>query len=228
MNKRNNCSKNVLKVVSLLTFSFFLIIPYSCNKCHEETSSIKEVDGLVINRVDNTPVADIEVQLILEFGSYAASRWCTSYSDSKGKFHFYGLEGFIRPYGNSFWDNYQEFSYTMNDLPDSYTFAKTEYDSDSLFNITIGLYPQTYYKIHLKNIYPASETDTLKLRPRNTLAFYERKYIGLIDEVVFEGKTTVENILRVDYDVVSNGTTESFSKTFELEPGKETDVIIEY
>ena len=231
-NIKNNYSI-FFPVSSLLLFALLLLMA-SCNKKEPYLLPIEQVNGLLVNRIDNSPIANYRVTLITEFGFIGGGSSIDTHTNNNGEFKFYesgtlNLQGHWNEIPNI---NYQQWGIWINDKPDVDELyglfgVRTEFNSDGPMEIKFGLYPETYYKLHLTNTAPASESDSFKIRFNNSSpnSFWST---GILVDSVRQWKTTVGNILTINYDVVHNGNTESFIKIVECIPGDTTDIYLEY
>ena len=197
-----------------------------------EERTIKVVDGLVVNYLDNTPVEGVEVVLVTKYGLFDDGESKSVYTNNKGEFHFSGDSGHLKLWDHNFWNNYQRNNVWANgEKLDPVTNAlgvETEFNSETPFEITFGVYPTTRFNVHLTNTLPANETDTLNIQFENASNFHLADNPGILTDHIIDGVLIDENILTIYYKITSNGTTESIKRTVECGPGEVTDVFIEY
>jgi hypothetical protein len=232
-------SNYFLNITQISILFLLILLTMSCSKDYENQEQeiyeppIEELNGLVVNRVDNSPIEGIEMVLVTKWGLFEGESISTL-TNKEGNFNFYE-GGSLKPSGKLFQQNYQSNGISINDKPNkeeldvtSIFGVPTEFNSDEPMEIKFGLYPETYFRLHTTNVAPANESDSLKFTFDNGYPSSEQNQIGILDDIILTGKTKYENVVTINYDVVHDGITESFQRIVECVPSDTTDIYLEY
>ncbi len=224
-------------------FLFIFAATILCVSCKKEDDVMKtpevpaeplieQVDVLVLNRATGLGIPDMKVELWKQ-GLFSGDLISSKKTNGAGEVQFTQFSGEIN--GTSIrlsgpTSDYQSLCWVNGELDSSLFKDKLDVHLNSIApqEFTIELYPITRFNILASNVAPSAVTDTIKLTVKNiktTGGFWGGpgiktfEFAGLQSNAMIEGEVKIENILSIDYEVVTETGTEQFSKTVTCEPG---------
>jgi hypothetical protein len=234
-----------IKILTCLLLTFFsLSIIFSCNQDEVEMIEpdpiIKQVDGLILNKIDGSPISGVNASLanydFFTGDTYEPVHMTTS--NQMGQFTFTSFpEMATFADGTSIWLSSSSFVYQINNLwkngeQSNSSFVELSLNSNSAQEIIYELYPQTYFKLRIVNVDPVMDLDTIKLDLDNWRYDFtsndQFQFTGVDVDEFIESYTRIENILTINYEVITDTVTQEFSRIIECSPGEITEVLIEY
>ncbi len=212
-----------------------LIIMVLITSCNDKLDVTQDnVRGKITNYIDGTPITN-ELVRLRESGSLATGDTYETYTNTQGEFEFIQdrLSGYDLQIPNL--NGYQMSFFLNGELtPLENSTSGSLLVTTGTDELNIELYPTTIANITFTNTPPSSETDTITIDFENvdilaSLLFpFEPVFTGADVDTLLSVELLSQNVITINYDVITDSGIEEFSETFECEPGGVTDIEIEY
>ena len=226
----------------LLLACFSLSIIFSCSKNENEMDIIEpdpiieQVNGSILNKIDGSPISGITVELFeVDWGGERTEYVQSQVSDLMGKFEFTSFPLERSFYGrrmslkHSYQDHHQKAVWVNGEIDISYGgYTDLALNTVAPQQLTYELYPITMFKLNVINVDPVMDSDTIKIDIVNSEWPYEFEFTGINVDEIIERSTKLENVITINYEVITDSLTQEFSKIIECSPGDTTEVLIEY
>jgi len=201
------------------------------------------VEGIIRNRANGEAIQGVKVILYKScFLEDCYSTCSQKLSDFEGKFEFKPAICSNLRLDKNFTENFQSQFWEDDTISRNSQHKWESWNKSFKPKVSIELYPRTYANLHLTNVEPASDTDTIYFRNTSFSYTNNTPFISLFTSDGFGGYSTkgihnnfqveveirTENIFTTEYRVVTDTGTEEYSMTVECEPGGLTDIFIEY
>ncbi|MDG2450354.1 MAG: hypothetical protein P8M34_11970 [Saprospiraceae bacterium] len=208
---------------------------------------IKEVNGKLLNRVDGSPISGMRMETFTHCIDFFGLNDCSnpppkrySTTDDKGNFIFNNVTGNkIRFAENAHKEKYQQYNVWVDGESESLfriTGADISLNRDAPQELTLEIYPRTYFNLHFTNVTPAHDDDIIEFSIDNGNVHpigadhptEDYAFVGIYTDQQLSGETYWENTITIEYQVTTEDGTESFTKKVECTPGGMTEIKIEY
>jgi hypothetical protein len=187
----------------LLSFSFLMV------QCRKEANNYVKVSGKVLEFGSNKPIANAKVAIYEEGGAFLGSTWTklvdSTHTDANG---FYRMEKSNIDNGSSY--------YVAAAANKYYTFDPTKYvaTGQDVVNNDIVLDPFAWIKVHVKNVNPFNERDSILLG--NVVGTIPMTHVGRNIELNYTNKVRGNLSMRATWTVAKNSIGKSFVDTIKI------------
>jgi hypothetical protein len=175
----------------LISFSFLMA------QCRKASNNYIKVSGKVLEFGSNKPIANAKVAIYSEDGAFLGSTWTnlvdSTHTDANG---FYSMEKSNIDQGSSF--------YVAAAANKYYTFDPTKYivTGQDVTNNDIVLDPFAWIKVHVKNVNPFNDRDSLLLG--NVVGTIPMTHVGKNIELNYINKVRGNLRMEVQWSVGKN------------------------
>jgi hypothetical protein len=189
----------------LVSFSFLMV------QCRKDANNYIKVSGKVLEFGTNKPIANAKVGIYSEGGAFLGTTWSnlvdTTRTDANG---FYSIEKQGIDNGSSFYVSAAANKY--------YTYDPTKYvaTGQDVMNNDIVLDPFAWIKVHVKNVNPLNDRDSIFLGNLVGPPSGETIYTGKNVDLNFLNKVRGNLSMRATWTVARNNIGKSFVDTVKI------------